>query len=215
MSSSNKSEQPCRLVVLISGNGTNLQAIIDSCEKKKSPAKIVGVICNEPTANGLIRAKNANIPTSVIDHRNFQKRSSFDDQLKDLIDGYDPNLVALAGFMRILGPRLTKYFLGKIINIHPSLLPCYPGLNTHARALADGVSEHGATVHFVTPELDSGPIILQCRIQVHATDTPDTLAQRVHQCEYKIYPRAITWFATGRLQLKQDQAHLDDEPISL
>ena len=105
MSSSNKSEQPCRLVVLISGNGTNLQAIIDSCEKKKSPAKIDGVICNEPTANGLIRAKNANIPTSVIDHRNFQKRSSFDDQLKDLIDGYDPNLVALAGFMRILGPR--------------------------------------------------------------------------------------------------------------
>ena len=207
--------KPCQLVVLISGNGTNLQAIIDACTASSFPAKVVSVISNEPAAYGLQRARDAGIPTRVIDHRNFGRRTDFDERLKDLIDTFDPGLVILAGFMRILGFDLTKHFLGRMINIHPSLLPDYPGLNTHARVLADGVNEHGASVHFVTPEIDAGPIILQSRIPVRADDAPSTLAERVHQCEYKIYPRAISWFATGRLRLEKSIAYLDGTPIKV
>ncbi len=210
-----KPSEPCRLVVLISGNGTNLQSIIDTCAARKLPAKVVGVISNEPTAYGLQRARKAEIPTYVIDHRDFYRRADFDERLKRLIDTLDPSLVILAGFMRILGFDLTEHFLGRMMNIHPSLLPDYPGLNTHARVLADGVNEHGASVHFVTSELDAGPIILQSRIPVQADDTPSTLATRVHQSEYEIYPRAIAWFVTGRLHLKANIAYLDDTPIKV
>jgi len=204
---------PCQLVVLISGNGTNLQAIIDACAARTLPAKVTAVISNEPTAYGLERARDAGIPTHIIDHHEFDKRPDFDEMLKRLIDTLEPDLVVLAGFMRILGFDLTEHFLGRMMNIHPSLLPDYPGLNTHSRALADGVNEHGASVHFVTPELDAGPIILQSRIPVQADDTPSTLAERVHQCEHQIYPHAITWFATGRLHLEANIAYLDGTPI--
>jgi phosphoribosylglycinamide formyltransferase-1 len=137
----------------------------------------------------------------------------FDTKLKGLIDALEPDLVILAGFMRILGDDFTEHFLGRMMNIHPSLLPDYPGLNTHERVLSDGVNEHGATVHFVTPKLDAGPIILQSRIPVQTNDTPHILAERVHKCEYEIYLRAITWFATGRLFLKEGLAYLDCTPI--
>jgi phosphoribosylglycinamide formyltransferase-1 len=209
-----KPPEPCQLVVLISGNGTNLQAIIDACAARTLPAKVTAVISNESAAYGLRRARDAGISTHVIDHRDFGRRREFDERLKGLIDTLDPDLVVLAGFMRILGFELTEHFLGRMMNIHPSLLPDYPGLNTHARVLADGVNEHGATVHFVTPELDAGPIILQNRILVRADDTPSTLAERVHRCEYEIYPRAIAWFATGRLHLEASTAYLDDIPIN-
>ena len=203
----------CRLVVLISGNGTNLQAIIDACAARTLPAKVTAVISNEPAAYGLQRARDAGISTHVIDYRDFVRRTDFDEKLKGLIDTLEPDLVVLAGFMRILGFDLTEHFLGRMLNIHPSLLPDYPGLNTHARVLADGVNEHGASVHFVTPALDSGPIILQSRISVQADDTPSTLAERVHQCEYQIYPRAIAWFAMERLHLEASIAYLDGAPI--
>ena len=213
MSSLVKPSELCRLVVLISGNGTNLQAIIDACATQEMPAKVVAVISNEPAAYGLQRARDAGISTHVINHRDFDRRTDFDERLKGLIDALQPGLVVLAGFMRILGFDLTEHFLGRMMNIHPSLLPNYPGLNTHARVLADGVNEHGASVHFVTPELDAGPIILQSRISVQADDTPSTLAERVHQCEYEIYPRAIAWFANGRLRLEASIAYLDGAPI--
>jgi len=208
-----KLSEPCQLVVLISGNGTNLQAIIDACAARTFPAKVAAVISNEPAAYGLQRARDAGISTHVIDHRKFDRRTEFDGRLKNLIDTLEPGLVVLAGFMRILGFDLTEHFLGRMMNIHPSLLPDYPGLNTHARVLADGMNEHGASVHFVTSELDAGPIILQKRIPVQPNDTPSTLAERVHQCEYEIYPRAIAWFATGRLHLKTSIAYLDGAPI--
>ena len=185
MSSLVKPSELCRLVVLISGNGTNLQAIIDACATQEMPAKVAAVISNEPAAYGLQRARDAGISTHVINHRDFDRRTDFDERLKGLIDALEPGLVVLAGFMRILGFDLTEHFLGRMMNIHPSLLPDYPGLNTHARVLADGVNEHGASVHFVTPELDAGPIILQSRISVQADDTPSTQAERVHQCEYQ------------------------------
>ena len=210
-----KPPEPCRLVVLISGNGTNLQAIIDACAAQTLPAKVTAVISNEPAAYGLQRARDAGISTHVIDHRDFDRRTDFDEKLKGLIDTLEPGLVVLAGFMRLLGLDLTEHFLGRMLNIHPSLLPDYPGLNTHARVLADGVSEHGASVHFVTPELDAGPIVLQSRIPVQPDDTPSTLAERVHQCEYEIYPRAIAWFVTGRLHLEANIAYLDGAPIKV
>ena len=186
---------------------------MDACAAGNLPAKVAAVISNEPTAYGLRRARDVGIPTHVIDHRDFDRRTDFDERVKDLIDTLEPGLVVLAGFMRILGFDLTEHFLGRMMNIHPSLLPDYPGLNTHARVLADGVNEHGASVHFVTPELDAGPIILQSRVPVRADDTPSTLAERVHQCEYEIYPRAIAWFAAGRLHLKANIAYLDGAPI--
>ena len=213
MSSLVKPSELCRLVVLISGNGTNLQAIIDACATQEMPAKVAAVISNEPAAYGLQRARDAGISTHVINHRDFDRRTDFDERLQGLIDALEPGLVVLAGFMRILGLDLTEHFLGRMMNIHPSLLPDYPGLNTHARVLADGVNEHGASVHFVTSELDAGPIILQSRISVQADDTPSTLAERVHQCEYEIYPRAIAWFAMGRLHLEASIAYLDGAPI--
>ncbi len=205
----------CHLLVLISGRGTNLQVIIDQCGNGTIPAKVCGVISDEPQAKGLQRAKNAKIETSVIDHRCFDDRKSFNRRLGEEIDCYRPDLVILAGFMRILDAKLVERYYGRMLNIHPSLLPNYPGLNTHARAIAGLATEHGASVHFVTPELDAGPIVIQGRVPVLPSDTPESLAQRVHQEEYRIYPRAITWFAQGRLSIEADRVLLDEYPVNV
>ena len=205
----------CHLLVLISGSGTNLQVIIDQCENGTIPAKVCGVISDEPQAKGLQRAKNAKIETSVIDHRCFDDRKSFNRRLGEEIDCYRPDLVVLAGFMRILDAKLVQRYYGRMLNIHPSLLPNYPGLNTHARAIAGLATEHGASVHFVTPELDAGPIVIQGRVPVLPSDTPESLAQRVHQEEYRIYPRAITWFAQNRLSIEGDRVLLDELPVDI
>ena len=205
----------CHLLVLISGSGTNLQVIIDQCENGTIPAKVCGVISDEPQAKGLQRAKNAKIQTTVIDHRSFDDRQSFDRRLGEEIDCYRPDLVVLAGFMRILDAKLVDRYYGRMLNIHPSLLPNYPGLNTHARAIADRATEHGASVHFVTPKLDAGPIVIQGRVPVLPSDTPESLAQRVHREEYRIYPRAITWFAQGRLSIEADRVLLDKRPVDI
>ena len=205
----------CNLLVLISGSGTNLQVIINLCENGTIPAQVCGVISDEPQAKGLQRAKNARIQTTVVDHRCFDDRQAFDHRLGEEIDCYRPDLVVLAGFMRILDAKLVERYYGRILNIHPSLLPNYPGLNTHARAIASLATEHGASVHFVTPELDAGPIVIQGRVPVLPSDTPESLAQRVHQEEYRIYPRAITWFAQGRLSIEADRVLLDERPVDL
>mgnify|MGYP000179733846 FL=1 len=205
----------CHLLILISGSGTNLQVIIDQCANGTIPAQVCGVISDEPQAKGIQRAKNAGIQAPVVDHHCFDDRQSFDHRLDEKIDCYRPDLVVLAGFMRILDAKLVERYYGRMLNIHPSLLPDYPGLNTHARAIADLVTEHGASVHFVTPELDAGPIVIQGRVPVLSSDTPESLAQRVHQEEYRIYPIAITWFAKGRLSIEADRVLLDDRPVDI
>ena len=205
----------CHQLILISVSGTNLQVILEQCENSMIPAQVCGVISDEPQARGLQRAKNAKIQTTVIDHRCFDDRQAFDHRLGEAIDCYRPDLVVLAGFMRILDAKLVERYYGRILNIHPSLLPNYPGLNTHARAIASLATEHGASVHFVTPELDAGPIVIQGRVPVLPSDTPESLAQRVHQEEYRIYPRAITWFAQGRLAIEADRVLLDERPVDV
>ncbi|HEB55990.1 MAG TPA: phosphoribosylglycinamide formyltransferase [Gammaproteobacteria bacterium] len=202
--------QPLPIVVLISGNGSNLQAIIDAIQAGL-PARICAVISNRPQAYGLSRAREAGIPVEVIDHRDYPSREAFDQALMACIDHYQPKLVVLAGFMRILTDEFVKHYSGRMINIHPSLLPRYQGLNTHQRVLDAGDDIHGVSVHFVTPELDSGPVILQAKIPVQANDDADTLAQRIHEQEHIIYPQVIRWFAEGRLHLQGNSVLLDDE----
>lgn len=202
-----------KLIVLISGNGSNLQAIINSIHQDKLGATISAVISDRPGAYGLMRASNAHIPTHIIDYKQFSDRTAFDTALMRQIDAYQPNLIVLAGFMRILTPQFVQHYLGKMINIHPSLLPKYQGLNTHRRALEAGEVEHGASVHYVTPELDSGPVILQARVPVLASDTAETLQQRVHQAEHQIYPAAIQRIATGQVTFRNNQVYYQDEPI--
>lgn len=204
-----------KLVVLISGTGRNLQAIIDAIEAGKLAAEIAAVISNKPDAQGLKRAEQAGIPTRVIDHRDYPKREDFDHTLGDAIESYQPDLIALAGFMRILGSALVQRFAGRMVNIHPSLLPKYPGLDTHRRALAAGDAEHGATVHLVTDEMDAGPGILQGRIGTSSDDTAQSLAERVMQdIETKIYPEALRLIAAGRLRLSADAVYLDGAELS-
>ena len=186
---------PIRLVVLISGNGSNLQAIIDNITDNNLPAQIVAVISNKADAYGLERAKKAGIEQRVLSHKDFSDRNHYDLALKELIDGYQPDLIILAGFMRILSNEFVEHFSHKMMNIHPSLLPKYKGLNTHQRAIDAGDKEHGCSVHFVTPELDDGPVILQATVEIKENDTAETLATRVHEQEYRIYPEAIRMFA--------------------
>ncbi|MGV6826300.1 MAG: phosphoribosylglycinamide formyltransferase [bacterium] len=200
------------VVVLISGSGTNLQALIDAC-RGDFPAKIVAVISNRPDVRGLGRATDAGIPTAVIDHTEYDSREAFDTALAGMIDQFTPKLVVLAGFMRILTPGFVLHYLGKLLNIHPSLLPRYPGLNTHQRALDNGDRLHGASIHFVTTELDGGPVILQASVPVHPEDDADTLAARVLEQEHKIYPLAVRWFAEGRLTLDNETPLLDQKPV--
>lgn len=196
------SPSPIRLVVLISGNGSNLQAIIDNIANKNLPAKIVAVISNKADAYGLERAKKAGIKHHVLSYNDFADGEHYDLALKNLIDGCRPDLITLAGFMRILSDKLVQHYSQKMMNIHPSLLPKYKGLNTHQRALDAGEKKHGCSVHFVTPELDDGPVILQATVNVEDNDTAETLATRVHQQEHRIYPEAIRLFAEKKLKLK-------------
>lgn len=205
--------EPCRLVILISGSGSNLQAFIDSIATKELSATIACVISNRPAALGVQRAQAAGIATEIIDHQLFASREDFDTELCRRVTSYRPDLVILAGFMRILTPLFLRPFSGKLINIHPSLLPKYPGLNTHQRAIDAGDSEAGATVHFVTEELDGGPPIVQACAPIVANDTTATLAARILPIEHRIYPLAAQWFAAGRLQLRENHAFLDNNPL--
>ena len=200
------------VVVLISGGGTNLQALIDAAAAD-FPFEVRAVVSNRPDAFGLQRAQRAGIHTAVLDHKVFPDRESFDAALAQLIDGYAPGLVALAGFMRILTPGFVRHYQGRMLNIHPSLLPKFQGLHTHERAIAAGEREHGASIHFVTEELDGGPVILQARVPVLAGDDPDTLAARVLTREHQIYPLAVRWFAENRLRLDGRQIWLDGAPL--
>lgn len=209
--SHNKMLQPIPTVVLISGNGSNLQAIIDAVHQEALPVKLCAVISNRPHTYGLERAKLAGIPTHVVSHKDFSDRESFDRALQQLIDGYQPQLLVLAGFMRILTEPFVRHYEGRMINIHPSLLPKYRGLNTHQRALQEGETQHGATVHFVTHELDGGPAIIQAVVPVLFNDTQESLAERVLTQEHKIFPLAIRWFAEGRLKLSNNHTMLDGQ----
>lgn len=194
-------DNPLKLVVLISGNGSNLQAILEAIVQQQIPAKVVAVISNKAEAYGLQRAVQAGIETQVLEYKGFADRSAYDLRLQQLIDSYQPDLVVLAGFMRILSDEFVEHYTGRMLNIHPSLLPKYKGLNTHQRVLEAGEKQHGCTVHFVTPELDSGPVILQATVPVQADDTVASLAQRVHTQEHIIYPQAIRLIAEGELKL--------------
>lgn len=197
------------VAVLISGNGSNLQAIIDRVAEGKVNARIKIVISNESGAFGLERARRAGIPTKVFDHRQYEDRGNYDNALAAVLEEMSIELVVLAGFMRILTPGFVARFAGRIINIHPSLLPKYTGLNTHQRAISAGDQEHGASVHFVSDELDAGPIIIQRRIPIEPGDTPESLQQRVHAIEHEILPQAIQWIAEKRLRINGGRVLLD------
>ncbi len=205
--------KPYSIVVLISGSGSNLQAIMDQIDSGKINAKISAVISNKADAYGLERADKAGIPTVLLEHTHFSDREEFDQSLAQIIESYEPNLIVLAGFMRILSDGFVAQFQNKLINIHPSLLPKYKGLHTHKRALENGESEHGASVHFVIPELDAGKVIVQGVVPVKNKDTEDSLASRVHKIEHKIYPLAIEWLANGKLQFEAGELTLNGKTL--
>lgn len=202
-----------RIIVLVSGNGSNLQAIINACQNNLINGKIVAVISNKPDVCSLIRAKQANIPSHVINHKEFATREAFDHQLQLQIEQYQPDLIVLAGYMRILTPHFVQHYSGKMLNIHPSLLPKYPGLNTHRRAMEAGDKEHGTTVHFVTDELDGGPIILQAKVPIFDNDEEQDIVERVLAQEHQIYPLVIKWFCDDRLTMINGRAYLDQTMI--
>jgi phosphoribosylglycinamide formyltransferase-1 len=204
---------------LISGEGSNLQALIDAERAERLGARIVAVVGNKATARGLERARAAGIAALLLPAVRGQARADYDAALAALLAPCEPDLLVLAGFMRVLGPAFVGQFAGRMLNIHPSLLPKYPGLDTHGRALEAGESWHGATVHFVTAELDAGPAVIQYRLPIRAGDTAESLAQRVHVGEHVILPRAVSWFAAGRLRLAGTSVMLDGralrEPVSI
>ena len=199
----------CHIVVL--GNGTNLQALINA--STTSNFRVVAVVSNNHEAFGLQRATVADIPALVVDHDNYSSRQDFDRKLIEVIDAFDPELIVLAGFMRILGPEFVQHYQGRILNIHPSLLPAYTGVNTHQRVLDAGDKEHGVSVHFVTDELDGGPVVAQEKIAVLTTDTAAQLATRVAAKEHIIYPKVVSWFAAGRLHMDADGAYMDHDKL--
>ena len=200
-----------RIAILISGRGSNLQAFLDAAQSGDLPGEIAVVLSNNPDAAGLARAADAGIATKAIDHRDYSSREAFDQAMVDCLADYDIELVILAGFMRILTPVFIEPFAGRLLNIHPSLLPKYPGLNTHQRALDAGDPDAGVTVHFVTPELDGGPPVIQARVPVEAGDTASSLASRVLVQEHVIYPIAARWYLQGRLRLTDNGAELDGQ----
>ena len=200
----------CRVVVLLSGRGSNFQAIVEA----GLPVEIVAVISNRPQAAGLAWARERGLTAVALDHTEHADREAFDVLLADEIARHQPDLVVLAGYMRILSPAFIARFEGRLLNIHPSLLPMFPGLKTHQRALEEGVKIHGCTVHFVTADLDHGPIVIQAAVPVRADDTPDTLAARVLRQEHRIYPQAVRWFAEGRLEIKRGRVNLKGDPAS-
>lgn len=198
-----------KIVVLISGNGSNLQAIIDRIQMEKCPAVVKAVISNKENAYGLERAKQAGLETGVLDHFHYETREAFDQALIQCIDQYQPDLVVLAGFMRVLTTAFVNHYLGRLINIHPSLLPKYPGLNTHQRALEAGDKTHGCSVHFVTPELDGGPLIAQAITDISNISEVELLRKEVGRLEHIIYPLVITWFIQRQLALVGNHVYLD------
>lgn len=200
----------CRVVVLLSGRGSNFKAIAEA----GLPIDIVAVISNRPQAAGLAWAREHGLHAVALDHTAHPDRETFDALLADEIERHRPDLVVLAGYMRILSPAFIARFEGRLLNIHPSLLPMFPGLRTHERALAEGIKIHGCTVHFVTAQLDHGPIVIQAAVPVRADDTPDTLAARVLQQEHRIYPQAIRWFAEGRLVNNHGRVNLEVDSTS-
>ena len=202
----------CKLAVLISGNGTNLQALMDA--SFNSNFKISAVISNNPNSFGLQRAEKNNIATLVINHKEYDSKQAFEQALMIKLEEINPDLIALAGFMRILSPNFVNHYVGKILNIHPSLLPKYTGINTHQRVIEANESEHGATVHYVTEELDGGPVVAQEKVPVLSKDTPETLANRVAEKEHIIYPKVVSWFAAGRLAMVGNKAYLDQVLLS-
>lgn len=191
-----------KIIVLISGSGSNLQAIIDACNAKMINGCVVGVISNKANAYGLERAKKNNIPTNVINHNDFTTREDFDKELVSSINTFQPDLIVLAGFMRILSPIMTSVFKNKMINIHPSLLPKYPGLNTHEQVIANDDNEHGVTIHSVSEELDGGPIIAQSKISVYKDQKLDDLIERIHAIEHKIFPKVISMIASKEIKIE-------------
>jgi phosphoribosylglycinamide formyltransferase-1 len=201
------------VVVLISGRGSNLQSIMDAIGRGRLPVEIRAVISNRPDAEGLRRAALSGTRTLIIDHACYSSREAFDRALMTTIDTFEPALVVLAGFMRILTPGFVRHYAGRMLNIHPSLLPDFPGLDTHARAIEAGRTEHGASVHFVTEETDGGPVVAQVRVPVLGDDDAATLAARVLQSEHRLYPLVIGWFAAGRLNLRNEHVLLDGKPL--
>ena len=206
---------PLPIVILISGRGSNLQSIIDAVAGDKLAVDIRAVISNRPDADGLQRATQAGIHTEVIDHSHYPDRAAFDQALLDCIERFQPGLVVLAGFMRILTAGFVNHYRGRMLNIHPSLLPAFPGMDTHRRALEAGCKQHGASIHFVTEAVDGGPVVLQAQVPVQQQDTVATLAARVLEQEHQLYPLAIRWFAEKRLQLDNNgQATLDGNTLT-
>jgi phosphoribosylglycinamide formyltransferase-1 len=202
-----------RIVILISGRGSNMTAVLHACRAEAWPAKVVAVIANRPDAGGLATAAAQGVATAVVDHRAYADREAFDAALADAIDAHAPDCVLLAGFMRILTPGFVRRYEGRMLNIHPSLLPAFPGLHTHRRALEAGCKLAGATVHFVTAELDHGPIVAQAAVPVHPDDDEDRLAARVLVAEHRLYPAAVRWCVEGRLALRDGRVRqLDGEP---
>jgi len=197
------------IVVLISGSGSNLQVLIDAAAAGTLPVHIRAVISNRADAHGLQRAVRAAIPAHVVDHRDYASARQYGAALRDIIDPYAPGLIVLAGFMRILDPVFINHFKNRVINLHPSLLPRYPGLDTHRRVLNNGDRVHGASVHFVTEELDAGPVIIQGSVDVETTDTAETLKRKIHEVEHRILPQAVRWFAEGRLGVTAGRVLLD------
>jgi phosphoribosylglycinamide formyltransferase-1 len=197
------------IVVLISGSGSNLQALLDSCAAGFIPGKITGVISNKANAFGLKRAEAAGISTAVLSHKGFDSREDYDQALIAAIEQFKPDLIVLAGFMRILTAEFVQHFSGKLLNIHPSLLPKYQGLATHQRAIDAGDTEHGCSVHFVTEQLDGGPVILQAKVPIFPGDDASIVAERVHAQEHQIYPLVVRWFCQDRLQQRANEAWLD------
>lgn len=202
-----------RFVILISGRGSNMQHIIEQSEKQGWPAEFVRIIANKAQAPGIAWANDRGLPTSILPHRDFANREAFDERLAEIIEADRPDYVLLAGFMRILTPGFVAKFRNRLVNIHPSLLPAFPGLNTHDQALAAGVGWHGCTVHFVTDQLDHGPIIAQAAVPVKADDTAQTLSERVLVAEHRIYPRVVQWLALGRVSVSEaGQVAIADVP---
>ena len=199
------------IVILISGRGSNMASLIDAVADGSLPVRVAAVLANRPAAPGLEFAAARGIPTRVVDHTQYPGRDAFDAALAEAIDAWAPDLVVLAGFMRILSDGFVAHYAGRLINIHPSLLPAFPGLHTHQRALDEGVRIHGCTVHFVTPALDHGPIVVQAAVPVLDGDDEATLAARVLRQEHRIYPQAVRWFAEGRLRLAGDHVRLAGE----
>lgn len=206
-------KQPLRLAVLISGNGSNLQAIIDAIEAGRLNAEIKAVISNNNDAYGLVRATKHGLHTWVINHRDFADRERFDAALRHYLESVNPDFIVLAGFMRILGAELIEAFAGRILNIHPSLLPAYKGLNTHQRVLDNNESEHGVSVHLVTAELDAGPVIAQAGFAIEAGDSAEDLQQRGHRLEHEIYPQVLRWLADQDLTIEGGRIFYAKAPL--